>query len=72
MATHEIQRAAKPRSNRASGEKDVMTCLRVNVREDLLKQVRYFSKVTGMTQVKIVDEALSSYLWNMKDKYGQA
>jgi predicted DNA-binding protein len=70
MDSHEIQRAAKPRGHRESRTKVVMKQLNVRMDDTIIHKLKKFSEKTGKSQSYLVQEAISSYLWNMKDRYG--
>ncbi len=47
-----------------------MKQLNVRMDDTIIHKLKKFSEKTGKSQSYLVQEAISSYLWNMKDRYG--
>jgi hypothetical protein len=62
--------STKPRGHRESRTKVVMKQLNVRMDDTIIHKLKKFSEKTGKSQSYLVQEAISSYLWNMKDRYG--
>ena len=71
MDKNALQRAAEQRSYRKSRKKTVRSQFNVRIDKDICDSVRKYAEKLGLSQSWIAQEALSSYLWNMKGKNGK-
>ena len=68
MDSYEIQRTAKQRSDRESRTKVITKQLNVRIDREFVERLKLYSIKTKKSQSWIVQEAIDSYLWNMKNK----
>ena len=71
MATDALQRTPINRGKRTSRKKNVRSQFNVRIDKDICDSVRKYAEKLGLSQSWIAQEALSSYLWNMKGKNGK-
>ena len=68
MDSHEIQRTTKQRGDRESRTKAITKQLNVRIDREFVERLKLYCIKTKKSQSWVVQEAIDSYLWNMKNK----